>query len=166
MTPEQRARIDIDRLLSAAGWQIQDLKDFNRKATLGVAVREFSLNSGSCDYLLFVDGKAAGVIEAKKFGVTLSGVADQSQRYMGGLPEYLAKWDDLLVFDYESTSEETFFRNTRDPKPRSRRVFAFHKPETLHTWLKAPRTLRAALSDMPPLDETGLRDCQIEPTHR
>jgi len=162
LTPEQIARQKIDRLLGNAGWEIQNPDEFNRKASLGVAVREFQLTTGPCDYLLFVDGKAAGVIEAKKTGVTLSGVADQSDKYMGGLPEHLAKWDDLLIFDYESTSEETFFRNTRDPRPRSRRVFAFHKPETLHAWLKAPRSLRAALSDMPPLDETGLRDCQID----
>lgn len=107
-------------------------------------------------------GKAAGVVEAKKSGVTLSGVADQSDKYMGGVPEHLARWEDLLVFDYESSSEETYFRNMRDPKPRSRRVFAFHNPTTLHEWLKAPRTLRGALTDMPPLDETGLRDCQID----
>ncbi|MEO9644104.1 MAG: DEAD/DEAH box helicase family protein [Lentilitoribacter sp.] len=165
MGPEDKARIKIDQLLEAAGWLLQDPDQLNRKASLGVAVREFQLTTGPCDYLLFVDGKAAGVIEAKKEGVTLSGVADQSDKYMGGLPDHLAKWDDLLVFDYESSSEETYFRNMRDPKPRSRKVFAFHRPETLHDWLKAPRTLRAGLTDMPPLDPTGLRDCQIEAIH-
>jgi type I restriction enzyme, R subunit len=161
-SPEQISRQEIDRLLLAAGWTLQNPSEFNRKASLGVAVREFQLATGPCDYLLFVDGRAAGVIEAKKTGVTLSGVADQSDKYMGGLPEHLAKWDDLLIFDYESTAAETYFRNTRDPKPRSRRIFAFHQPATLHSWLKAPKTLRAALLDMPPLDETGLRDCQID----
>lgn len=161
-TPEQSAREKIDALLLAAGWDIQDMKDFNRKAALGVAVREFQLPTGPCDYLLFVDGKAAGVIEAKKSGVTLSGVAEQSDKYMGALPEHLASWDTILVFDYESTSDETFFRNMRDPRPRSRRVFAFHKPETLHDWLKTPSTLRGRLKEMPTLNESGLRDCQIE----
>ena len=165
LTPEQLVREKLDCLLTSAGWAIQNPQDFNRNASLGVAVREFQLATGPCDYLLFVAGKAAGVVEAKKSGVTLSGVADQSDKYMGGLPEHLAKWDDLLVFDYESSSEETYFKNMRDPKPRSRRVFAFHNPETLHEWLKAPRTLRAALNDMPSLDETGLRDCQIEAIH-
>ncbi|MGM9403683.1 hypothetical protein ACS0VU_15100 [Aliiroseovarius sp. KMU-71] len=124
LTPEQIARKQIDKLLEAAGWTLQNPEQFNRKAAMGVAVREFQLTTGPCDYLLFVDGKAAGVVEAKKEGVTLSGVADQSDKYMGGLPEHLAKWDDLLVFDYESSSQETFFRNMRDPKPRSRRVIA------------------------------------------
>jgi type I restriction enzyme R subunit len=77
LLPEQQARENIDRLLTQAGWVLQDRSAFNRNAALGVAVREFPLPAGSCDYLLFVAGKAAGVIEAKKSGVTLSGVADQ-----------------------------------------------------------------------------------------
>ncbi len=116
---------------------------------MGVAVREFQLDSGPCDYLLFVNGKAAGVIEAKKAGTTLSSVADQSDRYAETLPAHVAKWQDSLVFDYESNGEEVQFKDMRDPKPRSRRVFAFHKPETLFEWLKADRSFRAGLADMP-----------------
>lgn len=153
-TPEQLARQTIDALLTAAGWLLQDRDQFDRNAALGVAVREFPLPAGPCDYLLFVAGKAAGVIEAKKTGVTLSGVAEQSEKYMLRLPEHLARWDDLLVYDYESTGAETFFCNRRDPKPRSRRLFAFHRPETLHDWLRQPDTLRARLRQMPPLDPT------------
>jgi type I restriction enzyme R subunit len=161
-TPEQVAREKIDRLLTEAGWVLQDRDGFDRTAALGVAVREFSLPAGFCDYLLFVAGKAAGVIEAKKSGVTLSGVADQSEKYMQQLPEHLARWHEILVYDYESTGEETFFRDLRDPKPRSRRLFAFHRPETLHDWLRQPETLRMRLGKMPPLDPKGLRDCQVE----
>ena len=161
-TPEQIARQKIDSLLDAAGWVVQDMKAFNRNAAPGVAVREFQLTAGPCDYLLFVDGRAAGVVEAKKQGVTLSGVCEQSEKYMAALPEHLAKWDAMLRFDYESTGDETFFRDMRDPRPRSRRVFAFHKPETLLEWLKQPETLRGRLQSMPPLVESGLRDCQIE----
>jgi type I restriction enzyme, R subunit len=162
LTPEQKARERIDALLQAAGWVVQDMVDFNRNAAEGVAVREFSLTSGACDYLLFVAGKAAGVIEAKKAGVTLSGVAEQAAKYMVALPGHLARWADLLPFDYESTGEETFFRDLRDPKPRSRRVFAFHRPQTLHRWLEEGNTLRGRMLAMPPLDTAGLRDCQIE----
>lgn len=161
-TPEQQARTTIDRLLTDAGWVLQNRDQFDRNAALGVAVREFSLPAGPCDYLLFVNGKAAGVIEAKKAGVTLSGVADQAAKYMVRLPEHLARWDELLIYDYESTGEETFFSNRRDPKPRSRRLFAFHRPETLHQWLQEPKTLRARLRELPPLDTRGLRDCQID----
>lgn len=161
-SPEHEARQNIDRLLIEAGWVLQDRNQFDRTASLGVAVREFPLTAGPCDYLLFVDGKAAGVIEAKKAGVTLSGVADQSAKYMVDLPVHLARWHDTLVFAYESTGEETFFCDWRDPKPRSRRVFAFHRPETLREWLLQSETLRARLQKLPPLDTHGLRDCQVE----
>lgn len=163
--PEQLARDRIDQLLQAAGWQIQNMVDLNRNAADGVAVREFPLRGGPCDYLLFVSGKACGVVEAKKAGVTLSGVAEQSARYMAGLPEHLARWSDPLRFDYESTGEETFFRDAADPAPRSRRVFAFHQPQTLRAWLLEPDTLRRRLRQMPPLETAGLRDCQIDAIH-
>lgn len=161
-SPEETARETIDDLLTKAGWLLQDRSEFNRNASLGVAVREFPLPAGFCDYLLFVDGKAAGVIEAKKTGVTLSGVADQSEKYILQPPDHLARWDEFLVYHYESTGEETFFRNLRDPNPRSRRLFAFHRPETLHYWLRQPETLRECLRKLPPLNITGLRDCQID----
>jgi type I restriction enzyme, R subunit len=165
LKPEQRAREAIDALLYAAGWLVQDMHEFNRNAAEGVAVREFPLPAGPCDYLLFIAGKAAGVIEAKKSGMTLSGIAEQSAKYMGKLPDHLARWTDKLAFDYESTGDETYFRDTRDPAPRSRRVFAFHKPETLRAWLVEPDTLRGRLRHMPALDKAGLRDCQIEAVH-
>ncbi len=109
-TPEQLARQTIDALLSAAGWIVQDRDHLDRTAALGVVVREFPLPAGPCDYLLFIADRAAGVIEAKKIGSTLSGVVEQSEKYMLRLPEHLARWDDdLLVYDYESTGEETLF---------------------------------------------------------
>ena len=74
-TPEELARLNIDKQLAACGWVIQDMSGLNRYASLGVAVREFPLQTGEADYLLFVDGKAAGVVEAKPEGTTLSGVA-------------------------------------------------------------------------------------------
>src|SRR4051812_14708887 len=100
--PEMRARQAIDQRLRAAGWVIQDNTEFNRNASEGVAVREFQLPNGNADYLLFIGGKAAGVIEAKKAGITLSTVAEQSTKYMVSLPDHLARWGDRLVFDYES----------------------------------------------------------------
>ncbi|MBA29055.1 MAG: restriction endonuclease subunit R [Hyphomonadaceae bacterium] len=162
MSPEDQARLRIDELLTAAGWLLQDRAQYNRNAALGVAVRHFQLGKDEADYLLFVDGKAAGVIEAKKLGVTLSGVSEQSEKYMTALPDYLAKWQETLVFDYESTGEESLFRDMRDPVPRSRRVFAFHRPETLLEWLEDDTSLRGRLAVMPRLDQPKLRDCQID----
>jgi type I restriction enzyme R subunit len=162
MKPEEKARQKIDQMLKDAGWVVQDLQQLNLGASLGVAIREFPLKSGPADYLLFVDRKAAGVVEAKPEGTTLSGVADQSAKYLVGIPENLPHVQEPLSFAYESTGIETFFRDLRDPQPRSRRVFAFHKPETLKEWLPQQDTLRARLRNMPPLITAGLRDCQIE----
>jgi type I restriction enzyme, R subunit len=98
---------------------------------LGVAVREFQLPAGPCDYLLFVDRKAAAVIEAKPEGRTLSGVSDQSDTYIKPLPPHVRGFAEGLLFAYESAGTETLFRDVRDPDARSRHVFAFHKPGTL-----------------------------------
>ena len=139
MTPEALARIYIDQLLQAAGWQVHDLKQANIHATTGVAIREFPLNPGhgEADYLLYVNGKACGVIEAKKEGVTLKGVEVQSERYAQGLPAALPAWRRPLPFLFESTGAETQFTNGLDPHPRSRRLFAFFRPELLVQWLSS-----------------------------
>ncbi|WP_333884430.1 DEAD/DEAH box helicase family protein [Sphingobium yanoikuyae] len=131
-------------------------------AGLGVAVREYPLATGPCDYLLFVDRKACGIIEAKPAGKTLSAVADQASRYQHQLPAYLATWGDPLRFDYEATGAETLFSDRLDPAQRSRYLFAFHRPETLHEWLKTASSLRARLTQLPALVTEGLRDCQVE----
>lgn len=162
MTPEQQSRKNIDALLEKAGWIIQDRIQLNLGAGIGVAVREYPLKAGPADYLLFVDRKAVGVIEAKAEGHTLSGVAEQSEKYSTGIPENLPVVEEPLPFNYESTGIETFFRDLRDPKPKSRRVFAFHKPDTLQEWVESDRTLRARLKNLPELKTDGLRLCQID----
>jgi type I restriction enzyme R subunit len=134
MTPEEQARQQIDRMLDAAGWKVQDLRELDLSVGAGVAVREFPLQSGEADYLLFVDPKAVGAVEAKPEGTTLSGVAEQSEKYLTGAPPNLPHVREPLPFGYESTGVETFFRDLRDPDPRSRRVFSFHRPETLREW--------------------------------
>jgi len=133
MTPEQQARRTIDRLLTAAGWAVQDFKAADLTAARGVALREFELNPGhgTADYLLYVDGKAAGIVEAKKKGATLTGVEAQSARYAQGLPVALPAHRRPLPFLYESTGLETHFTNRLDPEPRARIVFASRRPKTL-----------------------------------
>ena len=163
MTPEQQARQQIDAQLVAAGWVVQDYKAFNPSAGRGIALREVPLKSGRCDYLLLVDRNALGVVEAKKEGTTLSMVAEQSGHYGASLPDFIqAIVPGSLPFLYESTGVETFFRDERDPDPRSRSVFNFHRPETLAEWLTQPDTLRARLQHLPPLPTHGMRDCQVE----
>ena len=163
MTPEQQARQKIDTQLLAAGWIVQDYKKMDLSAGRGIALREVPLQSGRCDYLLLVDRKPVGVIEAKKERTLLSAVAEQSAYYAGGLPDFLAATlPGSMPFLYESTGVETFFRDERDPEPRSRLVFSFHRPQTLAEWLGQPKTLRARLQHMPPLSTEGMRACQVE----
>ncbi|MDZ4146076.1 MAG: type I restriction-modification enzyme R subunit C-terminal domain-containing protein [Burkholderiales bacterium] len=141
MTPEAQARAHIDALLTAAGWHVCNVAEANIHAgdgaVKGVAIREFPLNTGYgfADYLLYVNGKACGVIEAKKQGATLTGVELQSSRYAQGLPAALPAWRRPLPFVWESTGVETHFTNGLDPEPRARSVFAFFRPELLVQWL-------------------------------
>jgi type I restriction enzyme, R subunit len=166
MTPEARARQTIDALLTAAGWHVCNVASANIHAATGVAIREFPLNPGHgfADYLLYVNGKACGVIEAKKEGATLSGVEVQSARYAQGLPAALPAWCRPLPFVFESTGVETRFTNGLDPQPRARPLFAFFRPELLVQWLsylpeqvggsaakEEPGTFLARLQHMPPL---------------
>lgn len=163
--PEQKARRQIDAMLALTGWAVQDYTRYNPAASRGIALREVPLDAGRCDYLLLVDRKAIGVIEAKKEGHPLSTVGEQSAFYGSNLPEFLRPADGSLPFYYESTGVETFFRDRRDPDPRSRRVFSFHRPETLLEWSGDASTLRGRLAAMPtrfPLATLGMRGCQIE----
>ncbi len=127
--PEQRARQNIDRMLADAGWVVQDRKDAHIAASRGVAIREFPLKPGYgfADYLLYVDSAAAGVVEAKKEGVSLTGVELQTVKYTDGLPDDLPARRRPLPFCYQSTGSETRFTNLLEPDARSRSVFSFHR---------------------------------------
>ena len=162
MKPEEEARQQIDLLLEAADWTVQNYRELNLGASLGVVVRDFPLKSGTADYLLFLDRKAAGVIEAKAKGATLRGVSEQTGKYLVDVPDDIPCFQDPLPFAYESTGIETLFADLRDPDFRSRKVFAFHRPETLRDWLAQTETLRKRLQNLPPLTTEGLRECQIE----
>lgn len=134
----------------------------NLAAGVGVAVREFATASGPVDYALFVDKRFCGVVEAKPAGTILSGFFEQAARYIADAPEFLGADPRQRRFEYVASATEVLFRDLADPEPRSRRVFAFHRPETLQRWLAEPETLRARLRHMPPLVTDGLRNCQIE----
>src|SRR3954447_8634887 len=156
-TPEQRARQDIDADLIAAGWLVQDRAELDLTAGRGLAVREFPMKSGFgfADYLLYLDRKAVGAVEAKAEG-TLSGVEAQSAKYAAGLPDNLPAHRRPLPFLFESNGSVRFFTNGLDPVPRSRQMFNFPRPEMLAEWTAQPVQLRARLKDIPPLDEAGL----------
>src|SRR6059058_2584932 len=143
-SPEELAREKIDKLLTYCGWTIQNRSTINFSAARGVAIREALLKGrDEVDYLLFVDGKAIGTVEAKPEGHTLIGVEEQSGKYGKNLLDIYGKWRDPLPFAYESTGVETQFTNQLDPNPKSRNVFAFHRPETLLEWLEPEHQLNS-----------------------
>lgn len=182
--PEAKARAEIDAALEAAGWVIQNRDELNLAAAQGVAVRELKLKRGHgfADYLLFVDGKAVGVLEAKKKGFPLTGVEPQLAQYAEGLPDGLNPPIEPLPFCYLSTGAVTKFVNLLDPEPRSRRIFHVHRPETLAEWLSAdtldawvkdsgaytaaddtkPSTLRSRIRAMPELERGQLYPNQVQ----
>ena len=118
MTPEQKSRQQIDRQLEQAGWIVQDHRQMNISAGLGIAVREFPLTTGVADYMLYADSRAIGVVEAKPEGFGLMGVAEQTSKYSVGMPKMLPSWEMLLPFAYESTGTECRFTNRKEPEPQ------------------------------------------------
>lgn len=171
LAAEARARVEIDRMLQAAGWAVQHKDSVNLGAALGVAVREFTMleGHGRADYLLFVDRKAVGVVEAKPAGAVLANVEPQAEMYADGLPHNVPALVRPLAFVYVSTGTETGFWDRLDPEYRRRRVFWFHRPETLldelQRWIVSPdgperATLRHRLLRLPELNESGLWEAQ------
>lgn len=175
--PEAQARNNIDTQLAAAGWVVQSFKDLDLSAGRGVAIREFPLVNGPADYLLYVDRRAVGVVEAKPEGTTLTGVEIQTAKYGEGVPAKVPAPIRPLPFVYQSTGVETRFTCTLDPEPRSRAVFRFHRPETLGRWLgrellvapiaaaagrERPLTLRHRYRKMPAVPADGLWPAQHE----
>ena len=163
MTPEAKARQIIDKKLIQSGWLIQDLRQINLSAGVGIAVREFPTSTGPVDYALFVDGRPVGVLEAKKTdsGENLTTVEEQSSRYAHSTLKYVGS-DYRIRFAYEATDKLIRFTDYDDIKFRSRTVFSFHRPETLKALIAAPDTVRNNMKHFPPLDETGFRKCQIK----
>ena len=160
--PEQRARAAIDTKLEQAGWRVQSMGTIDFGAGTGIAVREYPTDAGPADYVLFIEGQAVGVIEAKReeWGHKITPVEEQSDAYATATPKWVNN-SEPLPFVYESTGVVTRFTNRCDPVPRSREVFSFLRPETMQEWVGQPDPLRKRLHRLPHLDPTGLRDCQI-----
>jgi len=174
LAAEQRARVQIDAQLRAAGWLVQDVRELNLFAGPGIAVRESIMapGHGRVDYLLYVDKEVVGVIEAKPEGTTLSGIEWQSAMYANGLPEAHRKravqHDGRLPFVFEASGSETHFTNGMDPEPRARRIFHLPRPETLAVLVRdgraagsSPPTWRGKVRMLPPVIEAPLRPAQL-----
>lgn len=162
MTPEQKAREVIDKKLAQSGWVVQDRKQLNLLAGLGVAVREFPTSTGPVDYALFVEGIPVGIVEAKKdtAGENITVVEDQSSRYAHSTLKWVSV-EYQIRFAYEATGKLTRFTDYNDIKYRSRTIFTFHQPQELQRLVKQPDTIRNRMKQFPDFDTTGFRKCQI-----
>ena len=147
MSPEEKARLIIDKNLESSGWVIQDRKDMNIHASLGVAVREFPTSTGEVDYALFIEGVPVVVIEAKReeSGENLTSVEEQTARYAGSEFKNVPNGYKIR-FVYEATDKLIRFTDYNDKSFRSRKVFAFHRPETLKKWADSKDTIRNNIS--------------------
>ena len=126
MTPEEQARVVIDEKLEQSGWTIQDMKQLNLTASLGVAVREFPTSTGPVDYALFIEGKPVGVVEAKKSeaGENITVVEGQSARYAGSTFKWV-KQEYKIRFAYEGVcSSLSIYRKARTERSFSRQAAA------------------------------------------
>lgn len=170
---EAQVRGHLDRMLRDAGWAVQDHSQGMNLYVKerGVAVREVTTTHGRADYLLYVDRKLVGVIEAKREGADLSAAEAQADRYAQSLTsgQRLAAWRPELPYRYASDGGQTRFRNTLDPDSRTRQVFSPHQPRTLSRWMRqaeedpqAPSYRARLRLRLPELNESGLRPAQIE----
>lgn len=166
--PEQRARDNIDKLLRSSGWLIQEKNKINLEIGDGQAVKEYQTDVGPADYVLFVNKKAIGIIEAKREeeGQRLTQHETQTESYASANLKWLNN-KNPLPFLYESTGIIVRFTDGRDPRPRSREVFNFHQPKTLAEWIDQDTSLAGRLDNMPLLNPDNkpasilkLRDCQ------
>lgn len=160
MTPEQIAREKIDRMFADAGWAVVNRDNYSPEIS-AVAIEE-GLMKGNCeaDYLLFINGKAVGVLEAKRreVDVTASIVADQAEHYAKSVPNWCQAWFNPLPLAYVSNGNELYFRDLRNPDSQYEALKKIHTPKEI-TRLLGINDYYAAL---PTLQKRGLRDCQYE----
>lgn len=160
MTPEEIARRHIDSLLKDAGWKIVSRDQFSPVLS-AVAVEEGLLRGNlEADYLLFLDGKAIGVLEAKKEGTDLLAVAaTQAENYTRKLFNWYSTWFDKLPVVYLSNGRELLFRNFNDDSMTEyQSLNAMHSPKEIVRMTG----IESYFAGLPTLQPKGLRDCQYE----
>lgn len=160
MKPEEKARQIIDRIFDEAGWAVVN-RDHYSPAITAVAVEEGLLKGNlEADYLLFLNGKAVGVLEAKKetTSVYANKVADQAVRYTRCVPSWCQAWINPLPLAYLSNGKDLLFRDTRNPNSEFQPLKKMHTPKEIVKLLG----IKDEYAGLPILKRKGLRDCQYE----
>ena len=159
MLPEEKARIDIDRKLQDAGWEVVDRKHYSPTLS-AVAITEGILKGNlEADYLLFIEGKAIGVIEAKRADISLSyAVIKQVENYTYKLLKWYQYWQKPLPFVYISNGKEILFRDIRDENSSYQPLLQMHTPKEVAKMAG----IKNEFAGLPYLSPKGLRKCQFE----
>ena len=160
MTPEEKARVKIDQMFEDAGWKVVD-RDFYSPTITAAAIREGLLEGNrEADYFLFVNGKAVGVLEAKREEVNVASdvVCEQAIRYTRYVPQCYQAFARPLPFIYQSNGVTTYFRDCRVENSDLVELNRIHTPKEIVKMLG----IDDPYAGLPMLRKKGLRDCQYE----
>ena len=160
MTPEEKARQKIDLWFAEAGWKVINREDYEPTCT-AVAIREGLLKGNlEADYFLFINGKAIGVLEAKREEIDpfSNNVCEQAVLYAKSVPHIYQAYQKPLPFIFTSNGKELFFCDFREQKQSFKQIMAIPTPYELVKQLG----ISDYFAGLPSLQKKGLRDCQYE----
>lgn len=160
MTPEEKARIKIDQWFADAGWKVINRDDYEPTCT-AVAIREGLLKGNlEADYFLFINGKAVGVLEAKReeTDAFASKVCEQAALYAKSVPNIYQTYQNPLPFIFTSNGKELYFCDFREKDSNFKQIMSIPTPRELVKELGIEDTF----AGLPTLKKKGLRDCQYE----
>ena len=160
MTPEEKARIKIDQWFADAGWKVINRDDYEPTCT-AVAIREGLLKGNlEADYFLFINGKAVGVLEAKReeTDAFASKVCEQAALYAKSVPNIYQTYQNPLPFIFTSNGKELYFCDFREKDSNFKQILSIPTPRELVKELGIEDTF----AGLPTLKKKGLRDCQYE----
>ncbi len=164
MTPEQKARQIIDHQLEKAGWNIVDRNEYQPNL-LAMAVREGLMKHNlEADYLLFMDGKAVGVIEAKRQEIDVinnDNVKNQAINYAYNLPNWCRSWILPLPLVYISNGDSLYYKDIRKPDSDFVEIKEMHSPYEIISNFKIGN-MSGFFAGLTKLQKLTLRDCQYE----
>lgn len=160
MTPEEKAREKIDQWFIDAGWEVVNRDDYEPTYT-AVAIREGLLKGNlEADYFLFINGKAIGVLEAKReeTDALASKVCEQASLYARSVPNIYQAYQKPLPFVFTSNGKELYFCDFREKDSYFKQIMTIPTPHELVKKLGIEDTF----AGLPTLKKKGLRDCQYE----
>lgn len=160
MTPEEKARIKIDQWFADAGWEVINRDEYEPTST-AVAIREGRLKSNlEADYFLFINGKAIGVLEAKREETDAfsSKVCEQAALYARSVPNIYQTYQKPLPFIFTSNGKELYFCDFREQDHYFKQIMTIPTPHELVKKLG----INDYFTGLPTLRKKGLRDCQYE----